>query len=381
VQIEDLLGRAEVEIDGETIRHMITDRVVMVTGAGGSIGSELCRQIASFGPRKLLMVERSEPALFPIEQELIEHHKPRLVPLVADILDPSRMEDIFREHRPAAVFHAAAHKHVPLMEAQPREAIRNNVFGTTQVAELAQRYGAERFLLVSTDKAINPTNVMGATKRMAEIRVQAMQKPAGNGTLFAAVRFGNVLGSSGSVVPTFARQIAAGGPVKVTHPDVTRYFMTIPEAVTLVLQSASQAQGGDIFVLDMGQPVKIVDLARQMIELSGLKPEDDIEIQFTGLRPGEKLFEELSHSGENISATAHPKIMRFMSTPLSDEQAASYLDELRTGIECSSVEDLKVLLHRLIPEYQPQLPGELPRPAETPAPTPSPFVAQVSPAV
>jgi FlaA1/EpsC-like NDP-sugar epimerase len=376
VQIEDLLGRAEVEIDGETIRHMITDRVVMVTGAGGSIGSELCRQIASFGPRQLLMVERSEPALFPIEQELIEGgHKPLLVPLVADILDRPRMEDIFRRHRPAAVFHAAAHKHVPLMEAQPREAIRNNVFGTTQVAELAHLHGAERFLLISTDKAINPTNVMGATKRMAEIRVQAMQTHAGSSTLFAAVRFGNVLGSSGSVVPTFARQIAAGGPVKVTHPDVTRYFMTIPEAVTLVLQSASQAQGGDIFVLDMGQPVKIVDLARQMIELSGLKPDDDIEIAFTGLRPGEKLFEELSHSGENISATAHPKIMRFMSVPLSDEQAAAYLDELRAAIESADVEGLKVLLQKFIPEYQPQIPGAPARSGETPPPTPSPFAA------
>jgi FlaA1/EpsC-like NDP-sugar epimerase len=379
VQIEDLLGRAEVEIDGEEIRHMITDRVVMVTGAGGSIGSELCRQIAGFGPRQLLMVERSEPALFPIEQELIEAgRKPLLVPLVADILDRSRMEDIFRRHRPAAVFHAAAHKHVPLMEAQPREAIRNNVFGTTQVAELARNYGAERFLLISTDKAINPTNVMGATKRMAEIRVQSMQTQEEGSTQFAAVRFGNVLGSSGSVVPTFSRQIAAGGPVKVTHPDVTRYFMTIPEAVTLVLQAASQAKGGDIFVLDMGQPVKIVDLARQMIELSGLKEGDDIEIEFTGLRPGEKLFEELSHEGEDIAPTAHPKIMRFISEPLSDATAASYLEELRLGIESASPEELKMLLKKFIKEYQPEMAGQPPKSRETPAPTPAQFAPQVS---
>ncbi len=362
VQIEDLLGRAEIEIDGDEISGMIADRVVMVTGAGGSIGSELCRQIASFGPKLLLMVERSEPALFPIEQELVEvGRKNLLVPLVADILDRSRMEDIFQRYRPAAVFHAAAHKHVPLMENQPREAIRNNVFGTTQVAELAHLYGAERFLLISTDKAINPTNVMGATKRMAEMRVQAMQSHTGSSTQYAAVRFGNVLGSSGSVVPIFARQIAAGGPVKVTHPDVTRYFMTIPEAVTLVLQAASQAQGGDIFVLDMGQPVKIVDLARQMIELSGLKPDHDIRIEFTGLRPGEKLFEELSHSGENVAPTAHPKIMRFISDSLTDDEAARVLEELRGAVETATPEELKVLLNKFIPEYKPHLPGQPPK--------------------
>jgi FlaA1/EpsC-like NDP-sugar epimerase len=354
VQIEDLLGRAEIEIDADDIRQMITGRVVMVTGAGGSIGSELCRQISSFGPRLLLMVERSEPALFPIEQELIEAgRKNLLVPLVADILDRARMEDIFERFRPEAIFHAAAHKHVPLMENQPREAIRNNVFGTAQVAELAHNYGAERFLLISTDKAINPTNVMGATKRMAEIRVQAMQTRPGTKTQFMAVRFGNVLGSSGSVVPIFARQIAAGGPVKVTHQNVTRYFMTIPEAVTLVLQAGSQPRGGDIFVLDMGQPVKIVDLARQMIELSGLKPEHDIRIEFTGLRPGEKLYEELSHSAENVAPTDHSKIMRFICDPPSDEEARTMLGELSAAIESNDPHSLKMLLKKLIPEYTP----------------------------
>lgn len=377
VQIEDLLGRAEIEIDGEHIRDMITGQVVMVTGAGGSIGSELCRQIASYGPKMLLMVERSEPALFPIEQELVEAgRKHLLAPLVADILDLPRMEAIFQRYRPSAVFHAAAHKHVPLMEAQPREAIRNNVFGTTQVADLAHRYGAKRFVLVSTDKAINPTNVMGATKRMAEIRVQAMQTRPNTQTQFMAVRFGNVLGSSGSVVPIFARQIAAGGPVKVTHPDVTRYFMTIPEAVTLVLQAASQGHGGDIFVLDMGQPVKIVDLARQMIELSGFKPDHDIRIEFSGLRPGEKLFEELSHSGENIAHTPHPKIMRFISEPLADHQAQPLLEEMAAVVDNATNEELKLLLKKMIPEYQPQLtapaaPAAPAAPSVPAAPSPS----------
>ena len=369
VQIEDLLGRAEIEIDGEHIREMIAGQVVMVTGAGGSIGSELCRQISSYGPKMLLMVERSEPSLFPIEQELVEvGRKHLLTPLIADILDRPRMEAIFQQYRPAAVFHAAAHKHVPLMEAQPREAIRNNVFGTTQVADLAHRYGARRFVLVSTDKAINPTNVMGATKRMAEIRVQAMQTRPDTTTQFMAVRFGNVLGSSGSVVPTFARQIAAGGPVKVTHPDVTRYFMTIPEAVTLVLQAAAQGCGGDIFVLDMGQPVKIVDLARQMIELSGLKPDHDVRIEFTGLRPGEKLFEELSHSGENIAQTEHSKIMRFISDPIEDREAELILAELAAHADTSTPEELKILLKKFLPEYRPQLAPSAPA---APAPAPA----------
>ena len=373
VQIEDLLGRQEIDIDTEGIRQMIAGHTVMVTGAGGSIGSELCRQIASFRPKMLLMVERSEPALFPIEQELVESGlKDILVPLVADILDRPRMEEIFQRYRPEAVFHAAAHKHVPLMESQPREAIRNNVFGTTQVAELAHAYAVERFVLISTDKAINPTNVMGATKRMAELRVQAMQNRPGTSTQFMAVRFGNVLGSSGSVVPIFTRQIAAGGPVKVTHPDVTRYFMTIPEAVTLVLQAACHPSGGDIFVLDMGNPVKIVDLARQMIELSGFKPDVDIQIDFTGLRPGEKLYEELSHSAENVGPTDHPKIMRFICEPLSDEEAKARLAELAAAIETSDPLTLKLLLKKMIPEYTPHIPVAEPPKITAPSPNMTP---------
>ena len=356
VQIEDLLGRQVVQIEAENIRAMIQGATVLVTGAGGSIGSELCRQIATFKPGKLLMVERSEAALFPIEQELIEAGVGDCaVPLVADVLDEQRMEGIFSTYSPRVVFHAAAHKHVPMMEKQPAEAIRNNVLGTAQVAELACSYKAEWFLLISTDKAINPTSVMGATKRMAENYVQSMQARAGGVTKFIAVRFGNVLGSSGSVVPTFARQIAAGGPVKVTHPEVTRYFMTIPEAVSLVLQSAVRARGGEIFVLDMGNPVKILDLAKQMIELSGFKPNADVHIEFTGLRAGEKLYEELSHKGENVSPTDHSKILRLICEPLSYSYTQLLVQELGNALHCTPARELKLLLKKAIPEYTPEL--------------------------
>lgn len=362
VQIEDLLGREVVRMETENIREMIAGGVVMVTGAGGSIGSELCRQIVTFGPRLLLLVERSEAALFPIEQELIErgfHYL--IVPLVADITDIARMSGIFAEYRPQAVFHAAAHKHVPLMESQPGEAIRNNVLGTAQLAELACSFEVERFLLISTDKAINPTSVMGATKRLAEITVQAMQARDCDGTKFMAVRFGNVLGSSGSVVPIFARQIASGGPVKVTHPEVTRYFMTVPEAVSLVLQSASQGEGGEIFVLDMGQPVKIVDLARQMIELSGRKVGVDIEIEFTGLRPGEKLYEELSHDAESVTGTDHPNVQRLVCAGRPFAQVEGLLRELADAVASAGPLELKSVLKGMIPEYTPDLPPSAPR--------------------
>jgi len=290
------------------------------------------------------------------------------------------MRAIFREHRPQVVFHAAAHKHVPIMENHPCEAIKNNSLGTARLATLALKFGVSRFVLISTDKAINPTSVMGATKRLAEIFVQSLwasqsdnetdgdplsetelkfaAKPRGRQpgpTKFMAVRFGNVLGSSGSVIPTFKEQIASGGPVTVTHPEVTRYFMTIPEAVGLVLQSAAQGKGGEIFVLDMGKPIRIVNLARQLIELSGLKPGEDIEIKFVGLRPGEKLFEELSHESENLLATNHPKILRFISRPLLLETVEAYLDKLSTELHRATVADLKRLLQTLVPEYQPCL--------------------------
>lgn len=309
VDPEDLLGRDPVALDEEGITRLVRGQVVMVTGAGGSIGSELCRQLAGQDPAQLVLVERSEPALFAIEQELLATHRHvGIVPSACSVCDAEQMERLFSLHRPGLVFHAAAHKHVPLMEQQPGEALRNNVLGTGIVARLAALHGASKFVLISTDKAVNPTSVMGATKRLAEMVVQDHQIQPGHECAFTAVRFGNVLGSSGSVVPIFRRQIAAGGPITVTHPEVTRYFMSIPEAVGLILQSALQARGGEIFVLDMGEPVKIADLARQMIELSGFVAGEDIKIQFTGLRPGEKLYEEPIHEMENVEPTVHPKV-------------------------------------------------------------------------
>ena len=368
VEVEDLLGREAVNLDAAGIRHRLEGRCVMVTGAGGSIGSELCRQIGALHPKRLLLVEQSEAALFLAEQELNElGFGGVIVALVGDILDRERMEFIFARYRPEVVFHAAAHKHVYLMERQPAEAIRNNVLGTRQLAGIAAAHGVDAFVLISTDKAINPTSVMGATKRLAEIQLMAMAaatepatkegkmtaegwKPAK--TKFMAVRFGNVLGSSGSVVPIFRKQIAAGGPVAVTHPDVTRYFMTIPEAVGLVLQSFVLGNGGEIFVLDMGQPVKIVDLARQMIELSGLRLGHDIEIKFTGLKPGEKLFEELRHQTESHAPTNHPRVMRFTSNAMFSE---SGIRELERRLYELDANQLKAILKRLVPEYTPFL--------------------------
>lgn len=355
VEVQDLLGREAVKLDSARIRGLVEARVVMVTGAGGSIGAEMCRQIAGLAPQRLLLVEQSEGNLFSIEQELTEIGMGAvMVPLVADVLDAERMEGIFARFRPDVVFHAAAHKHVYLMERQPAEAITNNVFGTRQLARLAMSHGVREFVFISTDKAINPTSVMGATKRLAEIQIQAMQasQTGQRKTKFIAVRFGNVLGSSGSVIPIFKRQIAQGGPVTVTHPEVTRYFMTIPEAVGLVLQSAVQGQGGEIFVLDMGQPVKIVDLARQMITLSGFKPGEDIEIRFTGLKPGEKLFEEYQHRNETCEGTEHPRVMRFLpQNPFSE----SGLKELEQCVHSLEADELKRMLKRLVPEYTPYL--------------------------
>ena len=356
VEVQDLLGRERVELETENIRLTLQDRVVLVTGAGGSIGSELCRQIATYHPKQLLLLDRSEPNVFQIEQELIGlGHGQRIIPLVGDILDSARMEEIFSNFHPDVVFHAAAHKHVPMMEHQPGEAVKNNSLGTAQLADLALEFGVDRFILISTDKAINPTSVMGATKRLAEMYVQALYAAHPTRTKFMAVRFGNVLGSSGSVIPLFHKQIAEGGPVKVTHPEMTRYFMTIPEASMLVLQSAMQGAGGEIFVLDMGKPVRIVDLARQMIELSGLKPDEDIQIEFIGVRPGEKLFEEITHTGENFAPTTHSKICRFISRPMDLLKVRKILNQLRTHLHCLGADDLKVLLQEAIPEYSPCL--------------------------
>jgi FlaA1/EpsC-like NDP-sugar epimerase len=356
VEVQDLLGRDGVELDTQDIRHALQDRVVLVTGAGGSIGSELCRQIAACLPQRLLLLDRSEPHVFQIEQELIGlGHGRRIQALVGDILDTERMEQILSAWRPAFIFHAAAHKHVPMMEHQPGEAIKNNSLGTARLADLALRFAVGRFVLISSDKAINPTSVMGATKRLAEMYIQALQAAHARPTKFMAVRFGNVLGSSGSVIPLFQRQIAEGGPVKVTHPEMTRYFMTIPEACLLVLQSAVQGVGGEIFVLDMGQPVRIVELARQMIELSGLKPDEDIQIEFIGLRPGEKLFEEISHKAENMVPTKHPKILRFVAPPVDLSRIRQTVEGLRVQLHQVRTEQLKLLLKKAVPEYDPYL--------------------------
>jgi FlaA1/EpsC-like NDP-sugar epimerase len=353
LEIHDLLGRPPVEISHESVRAIIEGRTVLVTGAGGSIGSELCRQILPHRPATLIMLERSELHLFRIEQEF--RARPvngTLVPVIADISRSGRLQQIFHRFRPHVVFHAAAHKHVPLMEFQPEEAIYNNIYATSLLADIAAECAAERFVFISSDKAVNPTSVMGATKRLGEVYMQSVARQQ-SGAKFTAVRFGNVLGSSGSVVPTFARQIEAGGPITVTHPDITRYFMTIPEAVSLVLQSSVFGNSGDIFVLDMGAPVRIADLARKMIALAGLNP-DDVEIVFTGLRPGEKLYEELSHDVEAVVPTPHPKIARIVS-PERRMNGADFVDRLRSACEASQADPqtLKLLLARFLPEYTP----------------------------
>src|ERR1017187_6932778 len=356
VDIQDLLGRKPVEIETQNIREILANRRVMVTGAGGSIGSELCRQIAGFEPEQLLLVEQCEVQLFAIEQELISlGFSGSIIPLIADILDEPQMQAIMLNHQPDILFHAAAHKHVPMMERQPGEAIKNNCIGTARLAELALTHGIGKFVLISTDKAVNPTSAMGATKRLAEIYLLALSEKHPQGTQFFAVRFGNVLGSSGSVVPTFTRQIAAGGPVTVTHPDMVRYFMIIPEAGGLVLQCCAQGQGGEIFVLVMGKPVKIAELARQMIELSGLKPEVDIEIKFVGLRPGEKMFEELNCKGEAYHPTRHPRIMRFVTATEDGRKINAVLQALAGELHQAGPARLKQLIQQHLPEYTPDL--------------------------
>lgn len=313
VEIEDLLGRDPVELDNNNIKSIIKDKVVLVTGGGGSIGEELCRQIMLHNPKQLLMLDIYENSLYNIEQELKSNYpNDDIKAIIANIRDEERIFDIFEEYSPEIVFHAAAHKHVPLMENNPTEAIKNNIFGTYNLVNACDKYNTKRFILISTDKAVNPTNVMGATKRVCEMIIQAKDKESE--TEYVAVRFGNVLGSNGSVIPLFKKQIAAGGPVTVTHKEITRFFMTIPEAVALVLQSITYAKGGEIFVLDMGEPVKIYDLAKSLIELSGLTLGKDIDIEITGLRPGEKLYEELLMNEENLEETKHEKI--FITEPM-----------------------------------------------------------------
>jgi FlaA1/EpsC-like NDP-sugar epimerase len=359
VKIEDLLGRDPVELDTASIESFLVDRVVLVTGAGGSIGSELCHQIARFRPRRVVLVEQAENSLFEVQRALLPAFPDVVfVPYIADVCDTKRLDRIFDKERPAVVFHAAAHKHVPMMECNPGEAIKNNVFGTKKVADMAVRYKVASFVMVSTDKAVNPTSVMGVSKRTAEIYVQALSQRSE--TQFVTVRFGNVLGSAGSVIPIFKQQIAAGGPVTVTHPDMKRYFMTIPEACQLILQAGTMGRGGEIFILDMGEPVKIVDLARDLIRLSGLTPDEDIAISFTGMRPGEKLFEELSFDAEKAKKTRHDKIFVGTFQPYAWETVEHGLAELHALSDGSSAARIREAFERLIPEYTPDTSTEAP---------------------
>ncbi|MDK6863452.1 MULTISPECIES: polysaccharide biosynthesis protein [Nosocomiicoccus] len=329
VEVEDLLGREPVELDTAMISKQLTGKVVLITGAGGSIGSEICRQICKFGPERIILLGHGENSIYLIHRELTEQYGEAIdiVPIIADIKDKERMEKVMEKYKPFAVYHAAAHKHVPLMEYNPEEAVQNNIFGTKYTAEAAKKTGVRKFVMVSTDKAVNPPNVMGATKRVAEMIVQSLNDEDST-TDFVAVRFGNVLGSRGSVIPLFKKQIEAGGPVTVTHPEMTRYFMTIPEAARLVLQAGALAEGGEVFVLDMGEPVKIVDLARKMIRLSGYSQEE-IGIEFTGIRPGEKLFEELLNEDEIHPEQVYEGIYRGKVGTVTTDEVNVFLEDLK----------------------------------------------------
>ena len=378
IDLAALLGRSAVNLDTPELQRFVAGKVVLVTGAGGSIGSEICRQSLKFMPRRLILLDRAENSLFEIEQEL--RHRwvgADLLPFVADVGDRTRIEHLFKTEQPVVVFHCAAHKHVPMMELHPGEAIKNNILGTKTVADAARKFAADAFVMVSTDKAVNPTSVMGASKRVAELYVQSLNGGSAVGglrsaareeqffaadrrpptadvpqTRFLAVRFGNVLASSGSVVPIFRKQIAAGGPVTVTHKDMRRYFMTIPEASQLVMQAGAIGKGGEIFVLDMGRPMKILDLARAMIKSQGLKPGKDIEIQFSGIRPGEKLYEELACDDEAIRPTNHAKIHVWQLPRISPSQAEAMLARLAATVD-SPREAVVSALAECVPEYRP----------------------------
>ena len=354
VEIEDILGREPIVLDNKNIGDLIKDEPILVTGGGGSIGSELCRQIVTYKPSKLIIFDIYENNLYAIEQELKANENNKdveIVPIVGSVRDKKRLEGVFAKYNPYLVFHAAAHKHVPLMEVSPLEAIKNNVFGTYNTANMAEKYNSKKFILISTDKAVNPTNIMGASKRLCEMIVQAKSKTSK--TEFAAVRFGNVLGSNGSVVPLFKKQIAKGGPITVTHKEITRFFMTIPEAVGLVLQAMSYAKGGEIFVLDMGEPVKIYDLAVSLIKLSGYEPNVDIPIKVTGLRPGEKLYEELLMSEEGLTNTEHNKIFIGKPSDITEIELEQKLEEMKELIqdEGVSIKRIKETMHNVVPTY------------------------------
>ena len=350
VDINDLLGRKSVQLDLDLIEAFVQGKTIFVSGAGGSIGSEMCRQLCNFKPELLLLIEQAENPLFYIEREL---HKKfptvNMQAIICNITDKTRVDEVFEKYKPQVVIHAAAHKHVPLMELNPGEAIKNNIIGTKNIADAADRYGAANVVMISTDKAVNPTSIMGSSKRIAEMYIQSLNSTSK--TNFVTVRFGNVLDSDGSVVPIFRKQIAEGGPVTVTHPEMKRYFMTIPEASQLVLQAATMGKGGEIFVLDMGEPVKIVDLARELITLSGFRPGEDIELLFTGPRPGEKLFEELSIVGEDMQSTRHPKIGIWKNIPKDQDKLRSDIEEL-AAIAITQNHSLVVQkIKELVPEY------------------------------
>jgi FlaA1/EpsC-like NDP-sugar epimerase len=378
VSYADLMGRSQVDLDMNLIGEYLKGKCVLVTGAGGSIGSEFCRQVAAFKPKTLIMLDRAESNLYDIEMELRDcYPRQRLAPILGSVTTATFIRGVFNQFKPHVVFHAAAYKHVPMMEIYPWEAMYNNILGTKNVLEAALEVKAERFVLISTDKAVRPTNVMGASKRVAEILLQLKHKEtmarlrkgkgigdSGKATRIMAVRFGNVIGSAGSVIPLFKRQIAQGGPVNVTHPDVTRFFMTIGEAVQLVLQAGAMGESGEIYILKMGRPVKILDMARDLIRLSGFEPDKDIRINITGLRPGEKLYEELITEGEGIVPTAHEKLMVLRSDGTGAENGMSYRDmeerieELLTLARKCDRRGIQLKLWEIVPEYKPQLLGD-----------------------
>ena len=350
VEIEDLLEREPIVLNNKMIDEELKGKVVLVTGGGGSIGSELCRQILRFEPAHLVILDIYENTTYEVQNELEENYpEQKITVLIGSVREKARLDEIMETYKPWIVFHAAAHKHVPLMEYSPAEAIKNNVFGTYNTARSAAEHGVKRFVMISTDKAVNPTNVMGASKRMCEMVVQTMQKCSD--TEFVAVRFGNVLGSHGSVIPRFRKQIEQGGPVTVTHPDITRFFMTIPEAAQLVLQAASYAKGGEIFVLNMGKPVRIYDLARKMISLSGFRPDEDVKIVFTGLRPGEKLYEELLMNEEGLAKTSHSKIFIGKQIDITEEELKEKLSKLETVLHADA-ETVKDVMAEVVPTYK-----------------------------
>lgn len=350
VDINDLLRRETVELDLDLIEAFAKDKIILVTGGGGSIGSEMCRQLCNFKPKLLLLVEQAENPLFYVEQELRRQFTTvRIEALICNITDRVRVDEIFEKYKPQVVIHAAAHKHVPLMELNPGEAIKNNIFGTQVVADAADNYSTTNFVMISTDKAVNPTSIMGSTKRIAEMYIQDLNRTSD--THFVTVRFGNVLDSEGSVVPIFKKQIADGGPVTVTHPEMKRYFMTIPEASQLVLQAAAMGQGGEIFVLDMGEPINIVDLARALITLSGFKPEEEITIDYSGARPGEKLFEELRIEGEGMQHTRHPKIRIWKNIVMDRDKLRTGINELVSIAKSCTYNEIVLKIKELIPEY------------------------------